>query len=99
VIALAPHAEDFVAELFGITPQLRHLQERHNALAPIYALKRKFVQKKAISGVTKEKAEGQSLRQPVTSYASNLYFFYCSLPPWNLELRIFTTRTRQTPGR
>ena len=49
--------------------------------------------------VAKEKAEAQSLRQPVTSYASNLYFFYCSLPPWNLEPRIFAGRTWQMPGR
>ena len=57
VIELAPHLEDFVAQLFGIGPQLRHLQERHESLAPLYSLKRRFVQKKAISGVTKEKAE------------------------------------------
>ena len=32
------------------------MQAQHNALAPLYALKRKFVQKKAISGVTAEQA-------------------------------------------
>ena len=56
IIDLAPHLEDFIGELFGITADVRKLQGRHDALAPIYALKRKFIQKKAISGVTKEQA-------------------------------------------
>ncbi|MEP7351926.1 MAG: FAD-dependent oxidoreductase [Acidobacteriota bacterium] len=56
IIALAPYLEDFVGELFGIGTRLNELRARHNALAPVYALKRKFVQKKAISGMTHEKA-------------------------------------------
>jgi NADPH-dependent glutamate synthase beta subunit-like oxidoreductase/NAD(P)H-flavin reductase len=56
ILELAPHLEDFIGELFGIGAELRALQERHSALAPLYALKRKFVQKKAISGVGKEQA-------------------------------------------
>jgi NADPH-dependent glutamate synthase beta subunit-like oxidoreductase/NAD(P)H-flavin reductase len=56
MIAIAPHLEDFIGELFRITGEVRALQARHAILAPIYALKRKFIQKKAISGVTPEKA-------------------------------------------
>jgi len=56
IIDLAPYLEDFIGELFGISADVRKLQARHDALAPIYALKRKFIQKKAISGVTKEQA-------------------------------------------
>ncbi len=56
IIEAAPHVEDFVADLFGISKELHALQARHHALAPLYALKRKFIQKKAISGVTKEQA-------------------------------------------
>ncbi len=56
LIAAAPHVEDFISELFGISAELAALQSRHHALAPLNALKRKFVQKKAISGVTKEQA-------------------------------------------
>ncbi|MGH9595031.1 MAG: FAD-dependent oxidoreductase, partial [Bryobacteraceae bacterium] len=41
---------------FQISSHVRKLQEHHDALAPLYALKRKFIQKKAISGVTKEQA-------------------------------------------
>ncbi len=56
MVDLAPHVEDFIGDLFGISADVRELQARHDALAPIYALKRKFIQKKAISGVTPEKA-------------------------------------------
>ena len=56
IIELAPHLEDFIGALFQISPQVRKLQAHHDALAPVYALKRKFIQKKAISGVTKEQA-------------------------------------------
>ena len=52
MIALAPHVEDFLGELFGIATEVRALQARHDALGPLFALKRKFIQKKAISGVT-----------------------------------------------
>ncbi len=57
IIALAPHVEDFVGELFGIGKEVEALQARHNALASFFAFKRKFIQKKAISGVTKEQAD------------------------------------------
>ena len=56
IIEVAPHVEDFVGELFHIESAVKSLQARHDKLAPIYAFKRKFVQKKAISGVTKEQA-------------------------------------------
>jgi len=56
LVDLAPHVEDFLGQLFGIEAEVRALQARHNALEPLYALKRKFVQKKAISGVTAEQA-------------------------------------------
>src|SRR5271169_1848636 len=53
IVDLAPHVEDFIGELFGISAELRALQARHDKLAPLFALKRKFVHQKAISGVTK----------------------------------------------
>src|SRR5579872_2590278 len=56
ILEIAPHLEDFIGELFGISEEIRELQSRHDALAPFYAVKRKFVQKKAISGVTREQA-------------------------------------------
>jgi NADPH-dependent glutamate synthase beta subunit-like oxidoreductase/NAD(P)H-flavin reductase len=56
MVELAPYVEDFLGELFDIQAEVRALQQRHHALAPVYALKRKFVTKRAISGVTKEQA-------------------------------------------
>src|SRR5229473_4792093 len=56
IVELAPLVEDFIAELFGISREAGALEARHEVLGPLYALKRKFVQKKAISGVTKEQA-------------------------------------------
>jgi NADPH-dependent glutamate synthase beta subunit-like oxidoreductase/NAD(P)H-flavin reductase len=56
IVELAPHVEDFVGTLFGIDTQLRDLQAHHHELAPLYAVKRKFVQRKALVGQTPEKA-------------------------------------------
>jgi NADPH-dependent glutamate synthase beta subunit-like oxidoreductase/NAD(P)H-flavin reductase len=56
MIDVSPHVEDFLGELFGIAREIDALQARHNQLAPLLAFKRKFVQKRAISGVTKEQA-------------------------------------------
>src|SRR5713226_191252 len=56
IVELAPHVEDFIGELFGIPAEFQALQARHNHLAPFLTFKRKFIQKRAISGVTKEQA-------------------------------------------
>jgi NADPH-dependent glutamate synthase beta subunit-like oxidoreductase/NAD(P)H-flavin reductase len=58
MIELAPHLEDFVGRLFGIQAELQNLQQRHNELAPIYSVKRLFVQRKAVKGKTPEQAAG-----------------------------------------
>ncbi len=57
IIELAPHLEDFIGELFGISAEIRALQTRHDQAAPLYTIKRKFVQRKALTGMTKERAE------------------------------------------
>src|SRR5580704_4539825 len=56
VVDVAPHVEDFLGDLFGIAPELRAVQERHHELAPIYAVKRLFVQRRAVKGVTADAA-------------------------------------------
>jgi len=56
ITAIAPHLEDFIGKLFGIEKELRNLQAHHSELAPLYSVKRKFVQRKAITGVTVEQA-------------------------------------------
>jgi len=56
IIEIAPYLEDFIGYLFGIEAELRELQFRHSELAPLYSVKRRFVQKKALTGYTVEKA-------------------------------------------
>jgi NADPH-dependent glutamate synthase beta subunit-like oxidoreductase/NAD(P)H-flavin reductase len=56
LVELAPHVEDFLGDLFGIAPEVRALQAKHDALAPLYSVKRLFVQRRAVKGVTPEQA-------------------------------------------
>jgi NADPH-dependent glutamate synthase beta subunit-like oxidoreductase/NAD(P)H-flavin reductase len=58
LIALAPHVEDFVAKLFGIEPEAQALAARHNQLAPLYAIKRQFVQRRSLHKVKPEALAG-----------------------------------------
>jgi NADPH-dependent glutamate synthase beta subunit-like oxidoreductase/NAD(P)H-flavin reductase len=51
LVDLAPHLEDFLADLFGIAPAVRELQARHGELAPLYTVKRLFVQRRAVKGM------------------------------------------------
>ncbi|MFL6350816.1 MAG: FAD-dependent oxidoreductase [Bryobacteraceae bacterium] len=56
IVELAPYLEDFIGHLFGIQAELREMQFRHAELAPIYSVKRRFVQRKALTGYTVERA-------------------------------------------
>jgi NADPH-dependent glutamate synthase beta subunit-like oxidoreductase/NAD(P)H-flavin reductase len=56
LVALAPHVEDFLPKLFGIEAEARALAERHNELAPIFSIKRQFVQRRALHKVKPEDA-------------------------------------------
>jgi NADPH-dependent glutamate synthase beta subunit-like oxidoreductase/NAD(P)H-flavin reductase len=56
IIQLAPYLDDFIGRLFNIGPELRELRNHHSDLAPLYAVKRQFVQRKALSGVTVDAA-------------------------------------------
>ena len=56
IIEVAPYLEDFIGQLFGIEAELRELQFRHAELAPLYSVKRRFVQRKALTGYTVERA-------------------------------------------
>ncbi len=51
LVELAPYVEDFLGDLFGIAAEVRALQARHHALAPLYSVKRLFVQRRAVKGV------------------------------------------------
>ncbi|HEY1300861.1 MAG TPA: FAD-dependent oxidoreductase, partial [Stellaceae bacterium] len=56
LVELAPHLEDFLGALFGIGAEIRALQARHHELAPLYSVKRLFVQRRAVKGVKEEDA-------------------------------------------
>src|SRR5215472_16900653 len=58
LIALAPHFEDFIAKLFGIEREAQALAEKHNELAPLYSVKRQFVQRRALHKVKPAELEG-----------------------------------------
>src|SRR5438094_38357 len=66
LVDLAPHLEDFIGELFGIDAEVRELQARHHELAPLYSVKRLFVQRRAVKGVKETDAvaiDGPGLAQ------------------------------------
>jgi NADPH-dependent glutamate synthase beta subunit-like oxidoreductase/NAD(P)H-flavin reductase len=56
IVELAPYLEDFIGRLFAIEAALRHLQSSHSDLAPLYSVKRRFVQRRALTGYTAERA-------------------------------------------
>ncbi len=57
MLALAPHLEDFLADVFCIRAEARELAAGHHALAPLYACKRLFVQRRAMRKFTPAEAE------------------------------------------
>ena len=59
MLSLGPHVEDFLAGLFGIRAEAGTLAARHHELAPLYACKRLFVQRRAMRKLTA--AEAQAL--------------------------------------
>ncbi|MBI4185226.1 MAG: FAD-dependent oxidoreductase [Proteobacteria bacterium] len=48
LLALVPHVEDFLGRLFGIGREVAALAARHHELSPLYACKRRFVQRIAL---------------------------------------------------
>src|SRR5881396_3003473 len=51
IVDLSPHLEDFIGELFGIGKEVRALQAAHDRLAPLYSVKRLFIQRRAVKEV------------------------------------------------
>ena len=49
LLALSPHLERFIAQLFDIADASLALARKHDDLAPLYAVKRKFVQRSAVA--------------------------------------------------
>ena len=57
LLDVAPHVEDFIAELFHIRSEVSELAERHHMLAPLYSCKRLFIQRRAAKALKPEEAE------------------------------------------
>ncbi len=72
IIALAPHLDDFIGDLFGITTEVCDLRDKHASLAANYIVKRKFIHKKALTGMTPEKA-GLLDIGPITTELETLF--------------------------
>src|SRR5438067_1757226 len=51
LIALRRHVEDCIAKLFGVEAEASALAARHSELAPLYSVKRQFVQRRALHKV------------------------------------------------
>jgi len=69
LLALAPHLEDFVGRLFGIGGDMVALAERIDQLAPLFACKRLFVQRrvlKAGKALDAEAIDGEALAAQLT---------------------------------
>ena len=57
LLDLAPHVDDFTGKLFGISNEVSALAARHHELAPLFQVKRQFVQRKAAKSVDATSAE------------------------------------------
>ncbi len=58
MVDLAPHVEDFIATLFAIETEVQALAASHDELAPLYACKRLFVQRRAAKRIKADEAAG-----------------------------------------
>ncbi len=70
LIAVGPHVDRFVAKLFGIEEEWLDLVESHHALAPLFRVKRKFVQRRAMLKVKADEAatlDGPALEAQVAA--------------------------------
>ena len=70
LIAVAPHLDRFVARLFDIEEPWQELFESHHRLAPLFRVKRKFVQRRAMLKVKADEAaqlDGEALEQAVAA--------------------------------
>ncbi len=66
IVALAPALDEFIGELFGIAREIDDLKRAHDRLAPLYSVKRLFVQRRAAKKFSPEQAtslDGPALRR------------------------------------
>jgi NADPH-dependent glutamate synthase beta subunit-like oxidoreductase/NAD(P)H-flavin reductase len=71
LIAVAEHLDDFLSQLFAIDSEVEALSAKHQTLAPMYKLKRQFVQRKAATTFKAPEADafdGTELEERLTQY-------------------------------
>ncbi|MGC2519247.1 MAG: FAD-dependent oxidoreductase [Burkholderiales bacterium] len=56
ILEVAPHLDRFIAELFGIAEETTASMRRHTELAPLYSIKRQFVQRRAVTRIKADEA-------------------------------------------
>jgi hypothetical protein len=67
---VAPHLDRFVAQLFGIEPEWERLVDAHHELDPLFRVKRKFVQRRAMLKIKADEAlglDGRALEADITA--------------------------------
>ncbi|HUW38155.1 MAG TPA: FAD-dependent oxidoreductase, partial [Rhodocyclaceae bacterium] len=57
ILEIAPHLDRFISQLFGITDEVLALGRRHDEQAPLFSIKRQFVQRRAASRIKPEEAQ------------------------------------------
>jgi len=76
LLDLAPHLERFLAQLFGIADEVLALAHRHGELAPLYAVKRQFVQRRAgtkIKPADAETLDGPALERELAAFIGGTF--------------------------
>ncbi len=57
LVDLAPHLDDFMGRLFGISAEISALAQQHHVLAPLFEVKRQFVQRRVARAYDHEAAQ------------------------------------------
>ena len=76
LIEVGPHLEDFIARLFKIEAAVGKLAQSHYDLAPLYVVKRKFVQRVAAKNIRPDEAadfDGPALRTQLEALMSSRF--------------------------
>src|SRR5687767_5233565 len=74
LLDISPYVEDFIAQLFSIQTELQDLRNAHNILAPLYTVKRLFIQRKSQSKYKNEayNFNSEELKQKLCKYIETL---------------------------
>jgi len=57
ILDVAPHLDRFISQLFGIADDVLALGRRHDEQAPLFSVKRQFIQRRAASRIKPDEAQ------------------------------------------